>query len=76
MSTTPARIYRTVSYVAEVFDVSPTTVRRWVRDGEIDAIVSANGRIIRFTDDAIADLTSRLTLAASSKRKGRRSRSS
>jgi hypothetical protein len=44
-----------------------------VHAGEIDAIVSANGRIIRFTDEAIDAYARRLTLAASKPRRAKRS---
>ena len=72
---TPARTYRTIAYVAAQFQVSKTTVRTWIHGGDLDAIISANGRVIRITDEAIDDLEQRLTHSAR-KRKGARSASS
>lgn len=49
----PIQTYQTVAEVADRFLVSPATVRRWVHAGLVEAVVSPNGRIIRFTPDAV-----------------------
>lgn len=55
----------TADQVGERFGVSGATVRRWARQHLIESIVMPNGRIVRFTPEAVDAFAERLTQASS-----------
>jgi excisionase family DNA binding protein len=47
--------FMTASQVAAVFEVSPSTVLRWAKDGRLPALVTPGGRL-RFPRESIEEL--------------------
>lgn len=48
--TQPPR-YLTASQVAKIFDVGPETVRRWVRQEKLNAVILPSGRMKFLQED-------------------------
>lgn len=48
--------FMTARQVAGVFEVSPSTVLRWAKDGRLPALVTPSGRL-RFPRESIEEMT-------------------
>ena len=48
--------FMTARQVARLFEVSPSTVLRWAKDGRLPALVTPSGRL-RFPRESIEEMT-------------------
>lgn len=52
-------MYYTVKQVSEMFNVDPETVRRWVRNGELDATLECKRSGFRIDEESVNDFINR-----------------